>query len=248
MASAAAGSVRYWAAALAVGRVAIDGALTRLPLRHSHHRYRLQASDGSVQTLTIPLDHATATMTTPMREVRIAEHGRWRAGHWGAIYSAYGRSPFFDFIADDLHRVLVDGRQRFLLDLNNDLQQLIVDWADLPISFDVVNAAPGLDLAAAIADVGAEFILPTSGDHVLDMRGCFTDKNSSHSSTSSPPPCRAWPWPGRSQAGGGLIVDVPYYQVWQQRAGVFTPALSVLDLLMNTGREAILTLRSMHKS
>ena len=204
MASAAAGSVRYWAAALAAAHVVIDGSLTRLPLRHSHHRYRLQAPDGTVQTLTVPLDHATTAMATPMRDVRIAEHGRWRAQHWGAIYSAYGRSPFFDFIADELHSVLVDGRQRFLLDLNSELQRLVVDWAALPVDF--------------VTTVGGE--LPAGA---TDLRECFTDK----------------------EPDGLPIADVPYHQVWQHRAGAFTPALSVLDLLMNTGREAILTLQAM---
>ena len=40
------------------------------------------------------------------------------------------------------------------------------------------------------------------------------------------------------------ITDVPYYQVWASRHG-FQPGLSILDLLMNTGRESIYTLQKM---
>ncbi len=41
------------------------------------------------------------------------------------------------------------------------------------------------------------------------------------------------------------IANVPYHQVWQQRNGGFVPGLSILDLLMNQGREAIFTLLDM---
>lgn len=38
--------------------------------------------------------------------------------------------------------------------------------------------------------------------------------------------------------------DVPYYQLWASRHG-FVPGMSILDLLMNEGREAIFTLQAM---
>ncbi|MBP5562283.1 MAG: WbqC family protein [Muribaculaceae bacterium] len=38
--------------------------------------------------------------------------------------------------------------------------------------------------------------------------------------------------------------DVPYYQPWAERHG-FTPGMSILDLLMNEGREGIFTLLDM---
>ena len=40
------------------------------------------------------------------------------------------------------------------------------------------------------------------------------------------------------------LTDVPYYQVWADRHG-FVPRLSILDLLMNEGREGIFTLLRM---
>ncbi len=40
------------------------------------------------------------------------------------------------------------------------------------------------------------------------------------------------------------IADVPYYQVWAARHG-FVPRLSMLDLVMNEGREGIFTLMRM---
>ena len=40
------------------------------------------------------------------------------------------------------------------------------------------------------------------------------------------------------------IANVPYYQMWPGQDG-FKPGLSVLDLMMNLGREGIITLMAM---
>ena len=49
---------------------------------------------------------------------------------------------------------------------------------------------------------------------------------------------------GGKQADALPIADVPYPQLWAARHG-FQPGLSILDLLMNEGREAIFTLQKM---
>lgn len=49
---------------------------------------------------------------------------------------------------------------------------------------------------------------------------------------------------GGKQADALPIADVPYPQLWATRHG-FQPGLSILDLLMNEGREAIFTLQKM---
>lgn len=204
------GSVRYWAAALAAGTVYIDLEERHLPLRHSHHRYAIEGPNG-VQQLTVPLVGETHNMATPMREVRISEHGNWRRLHWGALYSAYGRTPYFDHIAPDLEAIIVDGHQTHLLELNTQLQHLIVEFMDLPIDF--VTASPPTPLQR---ERGA------SATDVIDLRGKIDMKRPDELP----------------------IVDVPYYQVWADRHG-FVPRLSILDLLMNEGREGIFTLQDM---
>lgn len=196
------GSVRYWAAALAAGKVYIDPEERHLPLRHSHHRYAIEGPNG-VQQLTVPLVGETHNMATPMREVRISEHGNWRRLHWGALYSAYGRTPYFDHIAPELEAIIVDGHQTHLLELNTQLQQLIVEFMDLPIQFSAQS--PHQDFF-----------------NFIDLRGKIDMK-------------RPDTLP---------LTDVPYYQVWADRHG-FVPRLSILDLLMNEGREGIFTLLRM---
>lgn len=193
------GSVRYWAAALAAGTVHIDTDERHLPLRHSHHRYCIDGPNG-VQRLTVPLVAETHNMATPMSQVRISEHGNWRRLHWGALYSAYGRTPYFDHIAPELEPIIL-GHQTHLLELNTALQALIIDFMDLPIHF-ITGGAPSAD--------------------THDLRGVI----------------------GTKQPDRLPIADTPYHQIWAHRHG-FVPRLSVLDLLMNHGREGILTLHRM---
>ena len=214
------GSVRYWAAALAAGRVVIDTGERHLPLRHSHHRYSICGPNGP-QNLTVPLVGETANMATPMREVRISEHGNWRRLHWGALYSAYGRTPYFDHIAPELEPIIVGGHQTHLLELNTQLQQLIVDFMDLPIQFDAQCTMHNAHRPCGGDNFQSLFANPQSD---IDLRGKIDGKR-----------------------GDDLpITDVPYYQVWATRHG-FVPRLSILDLLMNEGREGIFILRQMVK-
>lgn len=196
-----AGSVRFYAAMLTAQRVLIDADEQHLPLRHSHHRYVILGPNGP-QTLTVPLVGETDAMTVPMRDVRISNHGKWRHLHWGALYSSYGKTPYFHYFAPDLERIIVHGQQDFLLDFNEQIHNAIVDFADLPIMAHTTSGA-----------------LPADA---LDLRRKIAGK-------------RPDTLP---------ITNVPYYQLWSQRFG-FTPGLSILDLIMNTGRESIFTLLKM---
>ena len=129
--SMAAGDVRWWAAALAARRVTILAGERRLSLRHSHHRYAI-VGPGGVQQLSVPIAGTSRHAATPMSQVGISEHANWRHTHWGALYSAYGQTPYFDHVAPDLHAV-VHGGQTLLLDYNRQLAQLIVDFMQLPV-------------------------------------------------------------------------------------------------------------------
>ena len=202
MGSMCAASVRCYAAALEAGTLLVDLDERRLPLRHSHHRYRIDGPNG-IQTLTVPLVGSTNNMMTPLSDVLISEHGDWRRLHWGALFSAYGRSPYFDYVADDLARV-IHGGQRYLHEFNSQLHEVIIDFMDLPIITRYMNSAERPDADA------------------VDLRGRIAMKK-----------------PDKL-----AIVNVPYSQMWTSQQG-FEPDLSILDLMMNTGREGIFTLMAM---
>ena len=198
-----AASVRCYAAALRAGTLIVDLGERRLPLRHSHHRYRIDGPNG-LQTLTVPLVGSTNNMMTPSRDVLISEHGDWRRLHWGALYSAYGRSPYFDYVADDLSRV-IHGTQRYLHDFNRQLHEVVIDFMDLPIITRYVDEVGEDDMQGA-----------------LDLRGRIAMKK-----------------PDTLPIG-----DLPYYQMWTGQGG-FRADLSILDMMMNLGREGVMTLMAM---
>ena len=200
MGSMCAASVRCYAVALKAGKLLVDLDERHLPLRHSHHRYCIDGPNG-LQTLTVPLVGSTNNMMTPLRDMLISEHGDWRRLHWGALYSAYGRSPYFDYVADDLSRV-IHGTQRYLHEFNRQMHEVVVEFMDLPLDTRYVDR------------VGDDVL-----EDALDLRGRIAMKK-----PDTLP-----------------IADVPYYQMWNH----FSPNLSILDLMMNMGREGIFTLMAM---
>ena len=202
MGSMCAATVRCYAAAVQTGVLLVDLDERRLPLRHSHHRYRIDGPNG-VQTLTVPLVGSTNNMMTPLRDVLISEHGDWRRLHWGALYSAYGRSPYFDYVADDLSRV-IHGHQRYLHEFNSQLHEVIVDFMDLPLTTHYIQEDDSVP------------------EDATDLRGRI----------------------GMKKPDALPINDVAYYQMWTGRDG-FQADLSILDLMMNMGREGIFTLMAM---
>ncbi len=201
MGSMSAASVRCYAAALQTRTLIVDLDERHLPLRHSHHRYRIDGPNG-VQTLTIPLVGSTNNMMTPLKDVLISEHGDWRRLHWGALFSAYGRSPYFDYAADDLSRV-IHGSQRYLHEFNRELHEVIVDFMDLDMETLYIEGSR----------------VPQDA---IDLRGRI----------------------GTKKADTLPIVNVPYYQMWTG-SDAFRSDLSILDLMMNMGREGIFTLLKM---
>lgn len=202
MGSMCAASVRCYAVALKAGTLMVDLDEKHLPLRHSHHRYRIDGPNG-MQTLTVPLVGSTNNMMTPLCDVLISEHGDWRRLHWGALFSAYGRSPYFDYVADDLSCV-IHGSQRYLHEFNSQLHEVIIDFMDLPLETKYLKT-------------GDE-----TGKDVEELRGRIAMKK-----PDTLP-----------------IANVPYYQMWTGTGG-FKADLSILDLMMNMGREGIFTLMEM---
>lgn len=150
---------------------------------------------------------------TPMHSVLISDHGGWRRQHWNAIVSAYRSSPYFEYYADDFHRVFhqplvgTDGQPLRLVDFNTSLRDFVLDALGLQLHIDVnreryidpSNVASGTDFRETIRPK-----LPYSTD-----------------ATFSP---------------------APYWQVFASRHG-FLPNMSIIDLLFNMGPESRIVLR-----
>lgn len=204
--SAYAGSVRYYAAMLGCGcHIGIDDGERVKHHSWIHNHCRIAGANG-VQVLAIPIEKPSADISGYyMRDMRISEHGDWRRIHWGAIFSAYGKTPFFEYIAPDL-QALYNRGDHWLIDFNMALHELIVDFLDIPI-------------AASRCGNGRPLPYHSSSD----FRGLIGEKKPDMINR---------------------ITNKEYYQIWASKHG-FVPDLSILDLLMNTGREAIFTLHDM---
>ncbi|MBV6646997.1 MAG: WbqC family protein [Cyclobacteriaceae bacterium] len=76
------------------------------------NRFYINTSQGPMP-LIVPVSYGNRTT---FREVTIDYRQRWIKEHWGAIYSSYGKSPFFEHFSDLFHDIL-ERRPKFLLDL-----------------------------------------------------------------------------------------------------------------------------------
>jgi len=83
------------------GAVTIDVARRFNKREKDCHRCVIEGPNG-VQRLTVPLEKPQVWSGTRLSDVRVSTHGDWWHVHWGAICSAYGRTPYFEYYADDL--------------------------------------------------------------------------------------------------------------------------------------------------
>ena len=144
-----AGSVRYYAAMLACKNVIIHTSERKRKTPWCAHHTRVTGANGE-QILTLPL---VKPAVGAVNELEISEHGDWRRTHWGAVFSAFGKSPFFEYIADDLNAIYENKEITNLLEFNKGIHNLVIDFLDLPIE-------------ARFTDE-----LPEIGNDVIDFRG-----------------------------------------------------------------------------
>lgn len=144
------------------------------------NRCRIAMPDGP-QDLIIPV--CSAPNHTPIRDIRISEHGSWRHHHWSALRTAYGKSPFFEYYADDF-APFYEQRYEFLVDFNEGLRHLVAELLDVdtPVSLSTtfepitplpepsslpyyqvfaqrLGFLPGLSIADLLFNLGPEGIL-----------------------------------------------------------------------------------------
>jgi hypothetical protein len=116
------------------------------------NRCYLQTANG-VASLTVPVVHNAGK--TPITDLRIDYSQKWLNIHWRTIQSAYGKAPFFEHYADDLHAIFLK-KPAFLYDLNLSLLTLCLSWLRYSgavkesHSFEKEVLPPIIDLRSAI--------------------------------------------------------------------------------------------------
>lgn len=133
------GPVSWYAALAQADEVTVE--------QHEHYvkqtwrnRCRIAMPDGP-QDLVVPV--VAAPGHTPIRDIRISDHGNWRHHHWSALRTAYGKSPFFEYYADDF-APLYEHRYPFLLDFDEALREVVCQLLDIttPVSRSTAYAPP----------------------------------------------------------------------------------------------------------
>lgn len=94
------------------------------------HRMVIADVRGAVE-LTVPI---AKPYGKTWGETRISQHGHWNRTMWTALESAYGRTPYFEFYADDFRPLLAD-RNDFgtVTELNAQFDSVIRHCLQLPI-------------------------------------------------------------------------------------------------------------------
>lgn len=78
-----------------------------------------------VETLIIPV---TSKHGKPkIVEVKIDYDQKWLNNHWRTLQTGYGKSPYFEYYAPDLHDILFK-KNIFLYDLNMQLMTMCLKW------------------------------------------------------------------------------------------------------------------------
>ena len=87
------------------------------------------ATANGVQPLSIPIEQYEGAKCK-MKDVRISDHGNWRHIHWNALQSAYGDSPFFEFLADDI-RPFFEKKWDYLFDFSMEITGKMCELLDI---------------------------------------------------------------------------------------------------------------------
>ena len=98
-------------------------------VKQTYRNRAVIAAENGALALTVPVVH---NGVQPMRDVKISDHGNWRRMHWNAIASAYKKSPFFDYYADDF-RPFYENKIEFLVDFNMQLHATVCELLGLDV-------------------------------------------------------------------------------------------------------------------
>lgn len=126
-------------------------------VKQTYRNRTIIAAENGALPLTVPIVH-NGGIKQAMRDVKISEHGNWRRMHWNALVSAYRKSPFFDYYADDF-RPFYEKHYEFLADFNLQLhatvcsllglERDVVTLDNASISINTQDARPSVEPSTA---------------------------------------------------------------------------------------------------
>ena len=88
------------------------------------NRCRINSANGEILLVAPVTSVHGKTLVT---DVRLDYSQKWLNNHWRTVQSAYGKAPFFEHYAGDLHDILFR-KVGFLYELNYMLLSMCLDW------------------------------------------------------------------------------------------------------------------------
>lgn len=189
--------------------------------RGYQNRNYIRAPGGGRLRLTVPVRRRFGQ---PISDVQIADGQPWAARHWRALTQAYSRAPHWDDCASRLEPVYAKPWE-YLADLNTAVAQVLLDALGLPVTLlrsstlDPAGARTGMLINLCRKTGTSVLRTGTGATRYLDRALLDAARISVEVATYG---CPAYP----------------------QGRGPFTPQLSVLDLIANTGPAAAEVLRA----
>lgn len=86
------------------------------------NRCSITTPKGEQQVLTVPIYGARRQQ--PYREIRICNMHAWQRQHWAALYSAYGKKPYWEYYCDYI-RPLYHTEYEYLYQLNEQTEYIL---------------------------------------------------------------------------------------------------------------------------
>jgi WbqC-like protein family len=109
-------SLEYFCALLKYDKIIIE-AHEHFEKQSYRNRCIIQTTN-KIDALTIPVKNGNKKVL--IRDLRIDYQQDWTRRHWGAIHSAYGKSPFFEFYGEYFKKIM-DKKTDFLFDFNYEI-------------------------------------------------------------------------------------------------------------------------------
>ena len=90
---------------------------------------------NGVQSLSIPVQF---DQRTAYKDVKIDHDQSWLKEHWGSFFSAYGKSPFYEYFSEQFRSIWFS-RQKYLLDLSLEMMTLCLQLLQIDRSIQMTS-------------------------------------------------------------------------------------------------------------
>ena len=185
-------------------------------------RNKIKASNGNWMWLSIPV---LQNFGQKIKEVKIDNATNWRKKHWESIYQSYHKAPYFKQYQDDIERIY-----RVEWEYLSDWNIFIILIVSGLLGIKMTNLVKSSELKGLVGNktdrllqvlgkIGADEYITSYGTKVYIESQKFKDRN----------------------------IKLRWYEykplVYSQTRGEFFPYLSAIDLLLNTGSEALRYIR-----